>query len=145
MSAPDRKDFGHFLRMPVRWGDMDALGHVNNAVYFVYDESARIDFFQELIDGDPRFWVDHGLILAQIGCRFLQQLKPPARIEVGFRVRRIGNSSMSAESCVFLGDSSIAHAESTICWFDYARQQTARVPEHVRAYIRERSAVPPQE
>lgn len=144
MSAPTRDQFGFSIRLPVRWGDMDALGHVNNAVYFTYDESARIDFFQQLIAGDDAFWTEHGFILANIGCQFLSQLKPPADIDIGFRVTRIGNSSMHTQSCVFLADEAIAVTQALVCWFDYRQQKTARVPDHVRDYILERSAVPPE-
>lgn len=145
MSVPERTQFAHFLRMPVRWRDMDALSHVNNAEYFTYDESARIDFFQELIDADPGFWTEHGLILAAIGAQFLRQLRPPATIDIGFRIVRIGNSSMQSQSCIWHGDEAVALVEGRICWFDYRAQRTARVPEQVRAYIRARCAVPPVE
>ncbi|MDB5949239.1 MAG: acyl-CoA thioesterase, partial [Massilia sp.] len=38
----------HVMRMPIRWGDMDAMGHVNNTVYFRYFEQARISWFDEV-------------------------------------------------------------------------------------------------
>ena len=40
-----RSDYVHWVSLPVRWGDMDALGHVNNAMYFRYAESGRIAYF----------------------------------------------------------------------------------------------------
>ncbi|MDB5909191.1 MAG: acyl-CoA thioesterase [Massilia sp.] len=36
------------MPMPIRWGDMDAMGHVNNTVYFRYFEQARISWFDEI-------------------------------------------------------------------------------------------------
>jgi acyl-CoA thioester hydrolase len=36
------------MSMPIRWGDMDAFGHVNNTVYFRYMEQARISWFEQL-------------------------------------------------------------------------------------------------
>lgn len=145
MSAPNRDQFGHFIHLPVRWGDMDALGHVNNAVFFTYDESARIDYFQGLINGDPKFWVEYGFILARIGCSFLSQLKPPANIDIGIRITKLGNSSMQSESCVFLGDDAVAVTHGTICWFDYRAQKTARLPDRIRDLIRDREVVAPEE
>ncbi len=38
----------HVARMPIRWGDMDMMGHVNNAKYFTYIETARIDWFTSI-------------------------------------------------------------------------------------------------
>src|SRR6218665_2194817 len=44
IDLPERKKLVHEMRFPVRWGDMDAMGHVNNTVYFRYLETARIDW-----------------------------------------------------------------------------------------------------
>ena len=41
------KQFVHSMRIPIRWGDMDAMGHVNNTVYFRYIESARIAWLEQ--------------------------------------------------------------------------------------------------
>ena len=131
--------------MPVRWGDMDALGHVNNAVYFTFDESARISYFQPLIDADAGFWTDHGLILASIGCDFLSQLKPPADISIGFRITKMGRSSMRSESTVFVDDSAVAVIRGVIVWFEYTHQRSAEIPDHVRDMIRQRETVAPDE
>lgn len=43
LELPEQKKFVFALDMPIRWGDMDAMGHVNNTVYFRYLESARIE------------------------------------------------------------------------------------------------------
>ena len=43
LELPERKKLVHTLHMPIRWGDMDAMGHVNNTLYFRYLEIARID------------------------------------------------------------------------------------------------------
>ena len=40
----------HTARLPVRWGDQDPLGHVNNARFFTYFEQARIDYFDAVLD-----------------------------------------------------------------------------------------------
>ena len=55
LELPERKKLVHTLRMPIRWGDMDAMGHVNNTVYFRYVETARIDWFRVIgADVNPR-------------------------------------------------------------------------------------------
>lgn len=143
--APTLQQFGHFLDMPVRWGDMDALGHVNNARFFTYDESVRLDYFQPIIAGDAEFWTRHGFILASISCDFLSQLKPPADMHIGFRIARLGRSSMRSESCVFVDGRPVAAVRGVICWFDYAQQKTAPIPEHIRQTILEREVVAPEQ
>ena len=42
-----KKKLIHVTRMPIRWGDMDAYGHVNNTVYFRYMEQARVEWLEE--------------------------------------------------------------------------------------------------
>ena len=43
-----KKKLIHVTKMPIRWGDMDAYGHVNNTVYFRYMEQARVEWVEEM-------------------------------------------------------------------------------------------------
>jgi len=145
MSAPTREEFRQFIPMTVRWGDMDALGHVNNVQYFRYGESGRIAYFDALEKDDPTFWKEHGIILASMACDFLAQVHYPAELEIGSRVTRIGRSSVGMLSAVFQDDKVVAVLRGVLAWFDYTAQKTMPVPEHVRAWIRAREAVAPEE
>jgi acyl-CoA thioester hydrolase len=133
MSEISRAQFRHWLKIPTRWGDLDALGHVNNAHFFTYDESARVDYFSRLMAGDARFWKEYGLILAHIGCDFVAQLHHPAEVEVGFRVCRLGTSSLTTEAGMFLGDKLVAVTRSVLVWFDYVRQKSLGIGAAERA------------
>jgi len=143
MTAPKRSDFSFFVPLAARWGDMDALGHVNNAKFFTYDESARLDYFAALMKDDPKFWNDYGLILAHIEADFLAQLKPPAQLNIGFRIARLGRTSLGTEAAMFLGDEVVAVTRATVVWFDYRQSVPLAVPEAVRNRIRAIEAVPP--
>jgi acyl-CoA thioester hydrolase len=66
----------HVAHMPIRWGDMDAMGHVNNAVYFRYLEQARIEWFAH-IDCVPAPENGTGAVIINAHCTFLRQLKFP--------------------------------------------------------------------
>jgi acyl-CoA thioester hydrolase len=145
MSKPTRQEFRHFIPMTVRWGDMDSLGHVNNVQYFRYGESARIAYFEALEREDPNFWKEYGIILASIGCDFLAQLHYPAELEIGSRVTRLGRSSLQMTSAIFQGDEVVAVVRGVLAWFDYSQQKTLPIPESVRAWIRAREAVAPEE
>lgn len=142
MTRPARGNFGFFLPLATRWGDMDALGHVNNARFFTYDESARLDYFHKLMSADPKFWNDYGLILAHIEADFIAQLKPPATLDIGFRIARIGRSSLGTEAAMFLGETLIAVTRGTVVWFDYRAGKALPVPEDVKARIRAREPLP---
>jgi len=48
LELPERKKLVNELVIPIRWGDMDAMGHVNNTVYFRYLETIRIDWFDKI-------------------------------------------------------------------------------------------------
>ena len=70
----------HAIRIPIRWGDMDAMGHVNNTVYFRYFEQARISWFGEIgCAPDPG---GEGPVIVNAHCSFIKQLKYPGEIEV---------------------------------------------------------------
>ena len=82
----------------VRWGDMDALSHVNNTAYFRYFEEARVRLLVELgLDGA------HGRrsgVLAHAACDFLKPLLYPARVVVGMRLLRIGRTSLEMDAWI---------------------------------------------
>jgi acyl-CoA thioester hydrolase len=119
-----RSDFRFFTRVQVRWGDMDAFGHVNNAVFFTYCESARIAFFAAVdIDGlaaaaGPGQRLGPGLVSASLD--FRRQVHYPAEVDVGLRVGRIGGKSYPLEYALFVADDVVAEGTSVVVWVDYA-------------------------
>lgn len=145
MTPFKRSDYAFSLSLTPRWGDMDALGHVNNARFFTYDESVRLDYFATLMKDDPKFWNEYGLILAHIEADFLAQLKPPAVLDIGFRIAKIGRTSLRTEAAMFKGDAPVAITRATVVWFDYRNSQPLPVPDAVRARIRALEKIPPDE
>lgn len=130
---PGRDDFRFWITQQVRWGDADMLGHVNNAVFFVYSESARMAYYEKLIA--PAANTDsQSMILARTSCDFIDQLKYPATLDVGARTTRIGNSSLGIQVGMFLQgqDTPVAVTDSVIVWFDYTAQASAPLPPAVR-------------
>ena len=145
MAVPTRSNYQFFHALTPRWGDMDALGHVNNVKFFTYDESARLEYFNGLMAGDSGFWKDYGLILARIEADFLVQLRLPAQLQIGFRISRIGRTSLGTEAAMFRGDEPVAVTRGVVVWFDYAGNRALPVPSAVRERIRQFEAVPPTE
>lgn len=145
VKRPQRSDFGHSTRIVVRWGDMDSLGHVNNAKFFTYDEQSRLEYFRLFDDVVPEMWKAQGLILARLGCDFLQQLHYPATLDIGFRITRFGRSSMDTESAMFSGEQLVAVSQGVVVWFDYRAQKAAAIPDVVKALIRQREVIAPLE
>ncbi|MFT0532807.1 acyl-CoA thioesterase [Castellaniella hirudinis] len=94
--------------MPVRWGEMDALRHVNNAAYFRFFEEARVRLLLALGlgPGGARNWV-----LAHASCDFLKPLLYPADIVVGLKLLRVGRSSAEFDCWVAdAKDPAVRHA-----------------------------------
>lgn len=142
-----RTDFRHVVPLTVHWGDMDSLGHVNNAIYFRYVETARINYFDELLEYDPTIWGGEGPILAEIQCTYVNQLRYPADIEVATRTTRLGGKSMTVNAAIFnKGSETVAAISSAVVvWFDYKKQVAVRIPDRVRDRIRSFEVIPPTE
>lgn len=140
---PTRDQFRYFGRLDTRWGDVDRMGHVNNAKFITYDEQARTDYMAER-QRDAGF-EGPGFILARICCDFLEQLHHPARIDYGIRIVRIGRSSLQTQGALFVGDRCHARTEGVIVWFDYDAQKASVVPEAVRKAIRDFEVIRPEE
>mgnify|MGYP000095702526 CR=1 FL=1 len=146
MTKISRKNFKHFVPIEVRWGEMDALGHVNNTVFYRYSEDGRIDYIDLIAGSDPSRR-GTGPILADLRCSFLQQLRFPASVEIATRTRAIGRSSLKVEQALFYAGKNqpIAAYEAVVVWFDYRSQASVPVPEDVRQRIRDAEVVPPEE
>ncbi len=98
------------ITMDVRWGDQDAMRHVNNAMYFRYFEEARVRLFESL---GRRTSKEGFAVLAHISCDFLEPLMYPARITVGMKCQRIGSSSLELHSWIAPADDpDLLHARS---------------------------------
>jgi acyl-CoA thioester hydrolase len=143
----NRSDFAHFVTLPIQWGDMDSIGHVNNAIYFRYVESGRIAYFRA-IDATPAdgLFDGEGPILADIQCSFIGQLKYPATIDIGTRTTRIGTKSFEIQAAIFVQgeDAPAATSRAVVVWFDYANQKTAAIPDALHQRIIDLEVVAPE-
>ena len=131
------RGFPVVLEIPVQWGDMDALGHVNNARYFTWFESARIAYIQR-IGGGVGVAAEVGPILASVTCDYLRPIAFPATARVGARVSEVGNSSLRMEYGVERADAPdepCARGTSVIVVVRYATLEKVRVPDEARAAI----------
>ncbi len=128
------KGFAVHLELPVLWGDMDGLRHVNNARYFTWFESARIAWFDAL-RGRAHLPPGVGPILAATSCDYRAPLVYPAELEVGMRVARIGRTSIHTEMAVArVGDATpAATGTAVVVLLHYEKGETVPVPDELRA------------
>ena len=132
-----REQFRHFEPIAVRWGDMDAMGHVNNAAYFTYCESARMSYFR-VIDLDRlREEPHHGPAVVTATCNFHRQLHYPAELEVAARASKIGGKSFTLEYVLFRrsSDEVVADGSSVVVWVDYEAGKAIPLPAALREAI----------
>ena len=96
------------ILIEVRWGDMDALRHVNNTAYFRYFEEARVRLLYALgLEGAGT----RSGVLAHAACDFLKPLLYPARVVVGMKLLRIGRTSLELDVWIAdAGDARTLHA-----------------------------------
>lgn len=139
MSETEKTPRRHVEVIPVRWGDMDIMGHVNNAKYFTYCESARMSYFAAIRLLDHRETELQGPALAAANLNFRRQVHYPAVIEVVTRVTEIGRSSFKMEYELFLQgtDDRVADGTGVVVWVDYGTGKSSPMPESLKESIRE--------
>jgi acyl-CoA thioester hydrolase len=122
----------HSVSIPIRWGDMDALGHVNNTVYFRYLEQARVEWLESLREhaGDIK---GLGSVIVNASCTFLLPLCYPGVVDVRMFIDPPGRSSIDSHYEVWMIDRKYAEGSARIVWIDERTQRSAPLPERVRA------------
>jgi acyl-CoA thioester hydrolase len=125
----------HTTIVPIRWGDMDAQGHVNNTVYFRYMEQARIewlDWVATQVGSGP----GPGSVIVNASCTFLVPMEYPGSVEVRMFVGTPGRSSFDTQYELWVGTCKHAEGAAKIVWVDRATQRSTPLPEAVRALLR---------
>jgi len=129
---PERK-LVHTLEMPVRWGDMDALGHVNASQYFVYFEQARVEFLGKI--GKKVQYDEEGPVVINAACTFLKQMAFPGTIRLELSVGQLGRSSFMTYNDVYIKEDPgvlYAQGESKVVWVNYQAGKSTPLPDFIR-------------
>lgn len=123
------------IRLPVLWGDMDSLGHVNNARYFTWLEAARIELFRKV-----GVFAQEGVgpVLRATSCEYLRSVVYPSDVVIRTRVIRIGRSSIQMEYEIALATAPtevVARAQSTAVIVDFSKNEPVEVSSAIRDAI----------
>ena len=132
----DRR-LGHVERIPIRWGDMDAMGHVNNTVYFRYMEQTRIGWFDVLLPRAARH--GNGIVIVSTSCHFRRAMTYPGTVEVRLYVGAPGASSIPTFYEMRVDDDPAPYAtgEAVVVFIDSAKNKPVRIPDDLRARLTE--------
>lgn len=138
-----RPAFRCSVRIPVRFGDMDALGHVNNAKYLTYFEEARMKYWTSLFPLDVNDVASLGIILAEATVSFRSPARAGDVLEVFVRVSHVGNKSFRMDYRIENAETRrlVAEGSTVQVMYDYKRNLTIPVPENVRRTIEKFEAV----
>jgi acyl-CoA thioester hydrolase len=117
-------------RERVRFRDLDALGHVNNAVFLTYIESARVAFLVDL--GAATSLEDMSIIVARIEIDFRAPVGFGEEVEIAVRASRFGDKSFDLDYELRVADKVVAEAKSVLVGFDYEKGETVAIPEEWR-------------
>ncbi|MEW6335669.1 MAG: thioesterase family protein [Thermodesulfobacteriota bacterium] len=130
-------DYPVIVEFPVAWGEMDAMGHVNNIVYFRYFESARIAYFEKINVMDYMTETGVGPILAEISCKYKIPLTYPDKVLIGTRVVDIREDRFIMKHLVVSAKHRKAAAEGdgVIVTFDYREGKKVAVPADMKRRI----------
>lgn len=125
------------MSMPIRWGDMDAFGHVNNTVYFRYMEQVRISWFEALgFIGNAND--EQGPVVVNASMEFLRQLHYPGDVIGRMSVGKPGRSSFDTGFELMRADDPgtlYARGSARCVWIDYAAGKSVPLPDRLRELI----------
>jgi acyl-CoA thioester hydrolase len=134
--VPEQKKLNHEMVIPIRWGDMDAMGHVNNAVYFRYMETIRIEWMHGVgAAPDPS---GHGPVIVNAFCSFIRQLEFPGNVVARHYSANPGRSSVDTYVTLERADDPgriYAEGGATVVWTDFKAQKSVPLPDWFRALI----------
>ena len=131
-------DFNITVDIPIAWGDMDSLKHVNNTKFFKYLETARVKYFEQagFVESFEKDSIEP--ILAATSCKFITPLFYPDTVTVGTRVTSIEQDYFMMEYIIMSKSKGIAAiGDSKMVLYDYKSSKKIPLPDSVRNRIRE--------
>jgi len=133
---PEEKKLVYEMSIPIRWGDMDAMNHLNNTTYFRYMETCRIDWIRSTgASLDPQ---GEGVVIINAFCNFYRQLEYPGDVLLKMYASEPGSSSFETWVTMERADSpGLLHAAggATTVWVDYKAQKSKPLPDWLRALV----------
>jgi len=135
-TLPDEKKLTFEMVIPIRWGDMDAMGHVNNTLYFRYIEIVRIEWLHRAGGApDPE---GEGPVVVNSFCNYLKQLEYPGDILARHYVVPAGRTSFNAYVTLERTDEpGVIYAEggARTVWIDFPKKKSVPLPPWLREIV----------
>ena len=136
IAIPEVKKLVHQMCIPIRWGDMDGMNHVNNTVYFRFLEIARIDWARSIgCQPNPQ---GEGIVIVNAFCNFFRQLEYPGDVLVKMYVSDPGRSSFESWGTMERPEEPgviYASGGATTVWVNFPTQKSMPLPDWVRRHL----------
>lgn len=133
---PEVKKLVFEMVIPIRWGDMDAMNHLNNGTYFRYLETIRIDWMRSIgCLPDAR---GEGPVIVNAFCNFYKQLEYPGDVLMKMYVSSPGRTtfeSWGTMARVGTPDVICAAGGATTIWVDFPAQKAKALPDWLRQVV----------
>jgi acyl-CoA thioester hydrolase len=133
---PEEKKLVYEMSIPIRWGDMDAMQHVNNASYFRYFETVRIEWMHSI--GAAPNPSGEGPVIVNAFCNFIKQLEYPGTVLARHYVANPGRSSFDTYlSLERTDDPGVVYSNggATMVWVNFREQKAVPMPDRLRALL----------
>ena len=136
IELPENKKLVYEMTIPIRWGDMDAMNHVNNTTYFRYLETVRIDWMRSIgCQPDPK---GEGPVIVNAFCNFYKQLEYPGDVLVKMYVSDPARSTFESWGTMSrTDDPDVVYAAggATTIWVNFPAQKSAPLPDWMRKHL----------
>ncbi len=136
IELPEKKKLVYEMTIPIRWGDMDAMNHVNNTTYFRYLETVRIDWMRSIgCQPDPK---GEGPVIVNAFCNFYKQLEYPGDVLVKMYVSDPARSTFESWGTMSRTDDPeviYAAGGATTIWVNFPAQKSAPLPDWMRRHL----------
>ncbi len=136
IEIPEKKKLVYETAIPIRWGDMDAMAHLNNASYFRYMETARIDWMRSIgFEPVPK---GEGMVIVNAFCNFHRQIEYPGDVLVRLYVSDPGRTTFETWCTLARAeapDAVCAAGGATTIWVDFPKQKAMALPGWLRELV----------
>ena len=136
LEIPETKRLVYEMVIPIRWGDMDAMNHLNNAMYFRYLEIVRIEWMRSI--GCMPDSAGEGPVIVNAFCNFYKQLQFPGDVLVKMYVSDPGRTTFETWGTMEMTDAPgvvCAAGGATTIWVDFPAQKSRTLPEWLRKLV----------
>ena len=128
----DAGTFRHWTKVSLRFSDEDSMGHINNVAFAAYVEQARVAFIDAFLRNRGE-GIDY--ILASVNIDYRREMHFPGTVDIGARLIRIGNKSITTGYGLFKDGENVATAGSVNVFFDTKNGKTIPLPDNLRSIL----------